>query len=49
VLQLIAADRQWPNLYEPRPVDLIANRMRFIGYERSEQAWHLQEWVCEVL
>lgn len=49
VLQLLGADRQWPNLYEPRLVDLSADRMRFIGYEAHDQAWHMQEWVCELL
>lgn len=49
VLKLIAADRQWPNLFDPRLVDLSANRMRFIGYERDDQAWHLQEWLCEIV
>jgi hypothetical protein len=49
VLQLIAADRQWPNLYEPRLVDLSARRMRFVGSERVGKAWVVQEWVCEVL
>lgn len=49
VLQLIAADKQWPNLYEPRLVDLSANRLRFVGAERVGQAWHMQEWICELL
>lgn len=49
VLQLIAADRKWPNLYDPRLVDLSANRMRFVGSERVGNAWVVQEWVCEVL
>ena len=49
VLQLLSADKKWPNLYEPRLVDLSANRLRFIGYERADQAWHMQEWICEVV
>lgn len=36
VLQLIGADRHWPNLYEPRLVDLSARRMRF--------GWHRKGW-----
>jgi hypothetical protein len=49
VLQILSADRQSPNLYDPRLVDLSAARMRFIGYEPVDHAWHLQEWICEVL
>lgn len=49
VLQLIAADKKWPNLYDPKLVDLSANRMRFVGAERTGNAWHVQEWVCELL
>ena len=48
VLQLISADRKWPNLYDPKLVDLGANRMRFVGAERSGNAWHVQEWICEL-
>jgi hypothetical protein len=49
VLQLLSADRQWPNLYDPKLVDLSANRLRFVGAERVGEAWHIQEWICEVL
>jgi hypothetical protein len=49
VLQLLGADKVWPSLYEPRLVDLAADRMRFIGYEKDDRAWHMQEWICEVL
>jgi hypothetical protein len=49
VLQLIGADAQWPSLYEPKLVDLASGRMRFVGYERTDQAWHMQEWVCELI
>lgn len=48
VLQLLGANRHWPNLYDPRLVDLSANRMRFIGLEPTDQAWHLQEWIVEL-
>lgn len=49
LLQLLGCDRQWPNLYDPKLVDLSAERMRFIGYENDAQAWFMQEWICEVL
>lgn len=49
VLQLIAADRQWPSLYDPKLVDLSANRMRFVGSERVGNAWVVQEWICEMV
>ncbi len=49
VLQLLGADRQWPNLYDAKLVDLSANRLRFIGHERVGEGWHLQEWICELL
>ncbi|HEX2548068.1 MAG TPA: hypothetical protein VHL79_24500 [Ramlibacter sp.] len=49
MLQLIAADRQWPNLYDPKLVDLSANRLRFVGAERVGNAWHVQEWICELV
>lgn len=48
VLQLLGASRRWPNLYEPRLVDLSADRMRFIGFESAENAWYLQEWIVEL-
>ncbi len=49
VLQLLGADKKWPNLYEPRLVDLSADRMRFIGFERVDTGWHMQEWICTTL
>lgn len=49
VLQLLGADRVFPNLYDPKLVDLSANRMRFVGAERTGSAWHVQEWICELL
>jgi hypothetical protein len=49
VLQLLGCDKKWPSLFDPRLVDLSADRMRFIGYEADEQAWHMQEWICELL
>lgn len=49
VLQLLGADRRWPNLYDPRLVDLTANRLRFIGYEPADKAWYMQEWICELV
>jgi hypothetical protein len=49
VLQLLGAERLFPNLYDPKLVDLGADTMRFVGYERTGQAWHMQEWICELL
>lgn len=48
-LQLLAADRQFPRLFEPRLVALSANQVRFIGFERVDNAWVMQEWDCELL
>ena len=49
VLQLLGAERIWPNLFEPRLVALHARQLTFIGYEREDNAWHLQEWDCDLL
>jgi hypothetical protein len=49
VLQLLSADKQWPNLYDPKLVDLSANRLRFVGIERVGNAWVVQEWICELV
>lgn len=49
VLQLIGADRQWPNLYDPKLVELSADRMRFVGSEPVDEAWVVQEWICSVV
>jgi hypothetical protein len=49
LLQLLGADRRWPNLYEPRLVALSAREFGFIGFERHGQAWVLQQWDCELL
>jgi hypothetical protein len=49
VLQLIRAERRFPNLDDPRLVDLSGNVLRFIGYEAVESAWVMQEWVCELV
>lgn len=48
-LQLLSADRDCPRLFEPRLVSLSTNIVRFVGFERDEDAWHMQEWECEVL
>lgn len=48
-LQLLAATRDCPRLYEPRLVALSTNVLRFIGFEREEDAWVMQEWECEVI
>jgi hypothetical protein len=49
VLQLLGADKQWPSLYDPKLVDLSANKLRFVGSEKVGAAWMVQEWVCELL
>lgn len=49
LLQLLGADRQWPNLYEPRLIGLDGGGLAFIGFERCGNAWVLQQWDCELL
>lgn len=48
-LQLLGADRDCPRLFEPRLVDLSTNILRFVGFERLDDAWVMQEWECELL
>ncbi|GAB3759125.1 hypothetical protein GCM10028796_05840 [Ramlibacter monticola] len=48
VLQLIGADKKWPSLYDAKLVELSANRLRFVGAERTGNAWHVQEWICDL-
>jgi hypothetical protein len=48
VLQLLGAARRFPNLYDPKLVDLSGTTLRFIGYEPVEGAWVMQEWHCEL-
>lgn len=48
-LQLLSADRDCPRLFEPVLVALSTNVMRFVGFERLEDAWVMQEWECELL
>ena len=48
VLQLLGAERAFPNLYDPKLIDLSGTTLRFIGYEPVESAWVMQEWVCEL-
>ena len=48
-LQLLGAERQFPRLFDPRLVALGSGQMRFIGFERAESAWVMQEWDCELL
>jgi hypothetical protein len=47
--QLLGADRACPRLFDPRLVALSTNIIRFVGFERTEDAWVMQEWECEVL
>ena len=51
LLQLLSADRaRWPNLNEPRMLELSAKTIKFLGFERHEgRAWVLQQWDCELL
>lgn len=49
VLQLLGADTTWPSLYDPKLVDLSGDRLRFVGAERCGTAWHVQEWICELV
>lgn len=49
VLQLLGAERQFPNLYDPKLIELSGTTLRFLGYEHVESAWVLQEWICDVL
>jgi hypothetical protein len=46
VLQLLEASRRVPDLYEPRATYIGGNEIRFIGYEKYDRAWMLQEWWC---
>lgn len=48
-LQLLGADRECPRLFDPRLVALSSNVLRFVGFERSDEAWVMQEWECEVV
>jgi hypothetical protein len=43
------AERAWPDLYEPRLAAWGGNEFKFLGYERLDRAWVMQEWECEVL
>jgi hypothetical protein len=49
MLHLLGADRQWPSLFDPRLIALGAREFSFIGFERHERAWVLQQWDCELL
>jgi hypothetical protein len=41
VLQLIRAEGMFPNLYDPKLVEISGNTLRFIGYEPTDHAWHM--------
>jgi hypothetical protein len=49
VLELLGADRRCPSLYDPRLVELGGTALRFVGYERADSAWVMQEWICELV
>lgn len=38
----------FPKLYEPRATYITAGMIRFIGYERVDKVWYMQEWYCEI-
>lgn len=44
LLHLLGADRQWPNLYEPRIISLSARQLCFLGFERNGDACAMQQW-----
>jgi hypothetical protein len=46
VLQLLEASLRVPDLFEPRTTYIGGNEIRFIGYEKCDRAWMLQEWWC---
>ena len=48
-LQLLGSDRPISRLFDPRLVELASDKLRFIGFERVERAWVLQEWDCQLL
>jgi hypothetical protein len=49
VMQLLGADQVWPSLFDPRLIALSAGEFQFVGIERHENAWVLQQWDCELL
>lgn len=49
LLQLLGADRIWPSLFDPKLVGLSARAFSFVGLERHDRAWVLQQWDCELL
>jgi hypothetical protein len=49
LLQLLGADRSWPSLYEPRMVFLSGREFGFLGFERCNRAWVMQQWDCELV
>ena len=50
MLQLLGCDRAaWPSLFEPRLAHLSGREFGFLGYERCDDAWVLQQWDCELI
>lgn len=39
----LLSDRPWPELFEPRLVEWMRNEFKFLGLERCERSWVLQE------
>jgi hypothetical protein len=49
LLQLLGTERQWPALYEPKLVSMLGTNFSFLGFERDDRAWVMQQWDCELL
>lgn len=49
VLHLLGSDRGLPSLFEPRLVAWAGAEFKFLGFQRDDRAWVLQEWDCELL
>jgi hypothetical protein len=48
-LQLLGADRPISRLFDPKLVELASDKLRFIGFERVDRSWVMQEWDCQLL
>jgi hypothetical protein len=49
VLALLGTKADWPRLFEPRLTAWAGSEFKFLGLEREDRAWVLQEWACELL
>jgi hypothetical protein len=49
-LELLPDEGARVRLFEPRLVAITVEGLKFIGFERAEDAcWVMQEWDCELL